>query len=308
MDKKEYLFKNSTSLSEEEKKSILAIIDEYGFSLSATVIYLVCETAVHLRKKKVKKISLSTKENKNLLIREALNLYTPFYRLSTPVQVLLQQAVPTDYEEVVKELDSFGISNLRKYYRAIIKAIIKYPREASSLNVFGTYSKKNVGVLDSKKLHNKELNSTITLAVEDYNVLKSIAEHSQLTVSLLISNTIKVLCDTEFYNRHTPENGEILREVILSPPRIPERYRQSKRIRTRYYLCDLKYSVQTIYIINKYHIPSLNDLAKRIVYFIIKSYQGETSLHKVRITDNEDYNETMLIRKAYRRELYADIR
>lgn len=310
MDKKEYRLTSTVYLSREEKKSISDIVDEYGFCLPATVLHLARETAAYFKKKKVTDyaVGLDRRNSKGRLIREALDLYAPFYITKNFVPIKFEHSVPVDPEEVGKELNNFGISNLPKYYRAIIRAIIKYPREASSIKVFGVYSKKGVGILDTKKLYNKKIKTVITLPMEDNDVLNSIASSSGCDILPLIGNVVKTLCDTEFYNGHTPENGEVFREIILSPPRVLDGNGQGKYGRIPVCLSDLKYSVQAIYIINKYHIPSLNDFIKRIAYFIIKSYRGEISLRRVRIIDNEDYNETRLIRKAYRRELYADNR
>lgn len=308
MDKKEYNAVLTINLSRSEKKKILELSEKYGFSIAPTVYYLAYETAVFFSKKKNADYHLGLNKNtpKLLLIQEALYQYQPFHRLKDSTCIERPHTIPVDPAIISARLEKAGILNAGNYYKAIVRSIIKHPYEASVIKVFGVHSQKNNGILNARKLENSPLRAMVNLPVEVYEILKEISSNSGCSMSFLINSTLKLLCDTEFNNYHTPENGDIFKKVILLPPRITESNKHCKYGRLSIFLSDLKYSVQVKCIINKYGIPTVADLIKRIVYFIIRSYKGEIMLHNVRITDEEDYNETKLIRKAYRRELYGN--
>lgn len=293
------------SSSRNDKKRIMRISEEYGFSLFPTVLYLAHETVKLLKRKDIVNyhVGLNTVIPKHLIIRDALYSYKPFHKGVDSVTIGGKCTIPFTLEELSKGLEEIGISMMGKYFNSIVKSIIKHPYEASIIKVFGVYTKKHTPVLNAKNLKNTRLTTTLNLPEETYNIMKEISLRSGRSMSSMIKDTVFILCDTEFNNGRTPENGDIFKRVILKPPRVAEGNKHCKYGRLGVSIFDLKYSVQTKCLIEKYGIPSIRDLLKRIVYCIIKSYKGEIHLNTVRIIDNDDYNETRMVRDAYRKEL-----
>lgn len=306
---KEYTFLFSVSLSPREKKLISDISNRYQISLSATVIYLAKETIAILKKHAPSECACGVYATpKRKIIYEALRLYTPFKRYKSPVFIALKHTVPVSPDEIEDGLNKLGILNIGFYYRAIIQAIIRYPIEASKIKVFGVYARKNLSVLNVSNMENTLARTTVNLDMETYEVFKEIARNAGESMNALVGNMAKAVCDTEFENLQyvSERNAKAFRKIVLKTLRFIEFNKGCKYGRVNVFIGDLKYSVQIKYLLSKYNIPSLNDFFKRIIYFIIQANKGDICLEKVRIEDNEDYNEIRLIRNAYRRELYAD--
>lgn len=305
----EYIFYFQVSLSPRENKAISDISEKYQISLSATVIYLAKET-VSILKKHPASVSTSGANSvpKRKIIYEALKLYAPFKRYQRPAPITLKHIVPVNPDKIEDGLNKLGILNVGFYYRAIIQAIIKFPYEASKIKVFGVYAKKSISVSNVPGMGNTYARTTVNLDIETYEVFKGIAQNAGQSMSALVGNMARVICDTEFENLQytSMENAKAFRKVVLKTLRITEYNKGCEYGRVNVWIGDLKYSVQIKCLLSKYGIPSLNDFFKRIIYFIIKAYKGNIRLEKVRIEDEDDYNEIRLIRNAYRRELYAD--
>lgn len=306
---KEYTYLVQVSLSPREKKIISDISDKYQISLSATVIYLAKETVALLKKYAPSECACGVNATpKRKIIYEALKLYTPFKRYKRSVFIKLKHVVPVSPDEIEDGLNKLGILNVGFYYRAIIQAIIKFPYEASKIKVFGVYAKKSISVSNVPGMGNTYARTTVNLDIETYEVFKGIAQNAGQSMSALVGNMARVICDTEFENLQytSKENAKAFRKVVLKTLRITEYNKGCEYGRVNVWIGDLKYSVQIKCLLSKYGIPSLNDFFKRIIYFIIKAYKGNIRLEKVRIEDEDDYNEIRLIGNAYRRELYAD--
>lgn len=306
MSNKVYEVHFQLSLSRNDKKKIMELSEEYGFSLFPTILYLAHET-VKLLKRKDKEnysVGLNTQIPKHLIIKDALYSYKPFYRGCNSIGICGKHTIPFTLEELSKGLEEIGISMMGRYFNSIVKSMIKHPYEASIIKVFGVYTKKGTSILNAKNLKNTRITTTLNLPEETYNIMKEISSNSGRGMSSMIKDIVTILCDAEFNNGSTPENGDIFKRVILKPPCIAEYNKHCMYGRVSVSIFDLKYSVQTKCLIEKYGIPSIRDLFKRIVYCIIKSYKGEIHLSSVRIIDNDDYNETRMVRNAYRKELF----
>lgn len=275
--------------------------DEYGFCTSGIIFHIAYCTACELLKRKQISATLSPK---NTISRYALDLYRPFsFNIANPEKFSISYTLNFTGDSLKEKLKQVGILEPILFFTAIARAIIKYPYDASRVKILGVYTKKKINVLRTKGYRNTIINSTINLPIEVYDVFKEMAQKNNSSMNGLIVEVVKSICNIDFNNNTFTENHKVFRKVILKPARVVERNKHCQYGRICLHISDIRLSVQLKAVIEKYSIPSITDLAKRIVYFILSVHNGDVKLNTVAITDNDDYNETRLVRDAYRKEL-----
>lgn len=289
------------ALKKSENQKIKQLQDAYGFCVSAIVFHV----AHYVARKLVRKESLcATQSPKETICRYALDIYRPFsLNTNKPVPYSICYSFGFTYDELKDNLKQAGILEPCLFLAAIVKAIIKFPYDASRIKIQGVYTKKKTSISVVKGLLNNKINGMLNLPVEVYDLLKEIAQKSNSSMRGMVVEVLKSICNIEFNNRTFTENHKVFKKVILRPARVIERNKHCQYGRLNISVSDIRLSVQVKAIIEKYGIPSIVDLLKRIVYFILAVHSGDVKLNTVRIEDNDDYNETRLVRDAYRKEL-----
>lgn len=291
----------SIVLKKGEKRKLMELQDEYGFCASAIIFHIAYCTACDLLKGKAISATLSPK---NTISRNALDLYRPFsFNVSNPESLSISHILNFTNDSLREKLKQVGVLEPVLFFAAIARAIIKCPYDASRVKILGVYTKKNINVLRTKGYRNSKIRSTINLPVEVYDVFKEIAQKNNSSMNSMIVEVVKSICNIDFNNNTFTENHKVFRKVILKPARVVERNRHCQYGRVSLYVSDIKLSVQFKAVIEKYSIPSITDLVKRIIYFILSVHNGDVKLNTVVITDNDDYNETRIVRDAYRKEV-----
>lgn len=289
------------TLKKSEKKKILQLRDEYGFNISAIVIHVAHYIAC--RKLKGKDIR-SSDSNNSAIARYALDLYRPFsLSIKNAEELSLSYLANYSRESLYSQLKQVGILEPCLLFAAIVRTVIKYPYEASRIRVLGIYSAKHCCISQVKRLSNSKVNTTLNLPVEVYDTFKDIAQRNNSNMRSMIRDVVKSVCSIEFRNGSFTENHKVFKKLILKPARIVEQNMHGQYGRITVAISDLRLSVQLKAVIEKYGIPSIRDFFKRIVYFIISVHSGDVKFTTVRIEDNDDYNETRMVRDAYRKEL-----
>lgn len=289
------------TLKKSEKKKILQLRDEYGFNISAIVIHVAHYIAC--RKLKGKDIR-SSDSNNSAIARYALDLYRPFsLSIKNAEELSFSYLANYSRESLYSQLKQVGILEPCLLFAAIVRTVIKYPYEASRIRVLGIYSAKHCCISQVKRLSNSKVNTTLNLPVEVYDTFKDIAQRNNSNMRSMIRDVVKSVCSIEFRNGSFTENHKVFKKLILKPARIVEQNMHGQYGRITVAISDLRLSVQLKAVIEKYGIPSIRDFFKRIVYFIISVHSGDVKFTTVRIEDNDDYNETRMVRDAYRKEL-----
>lgn len=289
------------SLKRSEKRKIIELQEEYGFCTSAIVLHIAYHTSCLLIKKKSPSAICSPKET---ICRYALDLYRPFSFTIAKAEIFrIGYSFSFTYEKLKDKFKQAGILEPCLFFAAIVRAIIKYPYDASRIKIQGVYTKARTSISQVKGLRNTTLHTTINLPVEVYNVLKEIALKNNSSMNGMIIETLKSICNIDFNNYTFTENHKVFSKVILKSARIIEKNMHCQYGRLNIFSSDIRLSVQMRAIIEKYGVPSINDLLKRIVYFIISVHNGDIKLNSVTILDNEDYNNTRMVRDAYRKEV-----
>lgn len=291
----------TVALKKSEKRKIMELQEEYGFCTSNLVFHIAHYAADSLLKKKQIQAIQSPKST---IIRYALDLYRPFsIRMDTSEAFGLGYSCDFTYDALKDNLKQAGILEPCLFFAAIVRAIIEFPYDASRIKMRGVYTKKKASIAVVKRLQNRKYYTTLNLPVEVYGQFKAIAQKSNSSMNRMVIDALKSICNIEFNNRTFTENNKVFKKAILKPARIVEHNMHGKYGRLGIGISDIKLSVQVIAVIEKYGIPSAADLLKRIVYFIIAVHKGEIKLNNVQIEDNDDYNETRMVRDAYRKEL-----
>lgn len=298
----ETLINAAVSLKKSERQKIIKLIEDYGFSVSAIVFHMAYYTACSLLKRRCTLSSGQTPRGK--ICRYALDLYRPF---STPIAMsepfTMGCTCPFTYDGLKDKLKQVGIWEPGLFFAAIVRAIIKLPHEASVLRIRGVYTKRKSSITVVKRLPNKTFRGNATLPVEVRAQLKEIAQKTNSSVTGMFREVLQGICDIEFNNSTFTENHKVFKKLILNPTRIVKNYKYCPQGYLCIVLSDIKLSVQVMAMIEKYGIPSVSDLLIRIAYFILAVHNDEVQLNNVQIEDNDDYNETRLVRDAYRKEL-----
>lgn len=296
-----YKMETTVALKKSEKRKIMELQEEYGFCASAIIFHIAHYAACSLIKKKTFSIASS---HKDIICRYSLYLYQPFsFNIKNPEMYGISYSFNFTYEALKEKLKQAGILEPCLFFASIVRTIIKFPDIASRIKIQGVYTNRKCNVLKAKGLRNTILNTTINLPIEVYDVLKEIALNNNSSMRSMVIEVLKSLCNIDFNNYTFTENHKVFKKVILKPARIIEHNKHCKYGRLTITTSDLRLSVQMRAIIEKYSIPSINDLLKRIVYFIISVHNGDVKLNSVNILDNEDYNNTRMVRDAYRKEV-----
>ncbi len=287
------------SLKKSEKKKMLALQEEYGFCISAIVLNVAYRMADRLIKNKPVGYN-------NMIGKCALELYKPFCARNNNRELyVLNYSCKFSYDQLKDRLKEAGILKPNVFFASIIRAIIKYPNDASRIKILGVHTKKGDSILVAKRnsTNNRTINSTINLPEESYNLLKEIAQRNGSSVRGMVVNVIKSICNIYFNNNSFTENSKTFKKVILYPPRVIEGNMHCKYGRFPFSTSDVRLSVQMKAVMEKYGIPSISDFIKRIAYFIILVDNGDVKLTTVRIIDNADYNEERMTRNAFKNEV-----
>lgn len=300
-DMETFKINTTVSLKKSEKRKMLALQEEYGFCISAIVLNVAYRMADGLIKNKqmCKRISCS-----NMIGKCALELYKPFCARNNNLEhYALNYSCKFSYDKLKDRLKEAGILEPNIFFASIIRAIIKYPNDASRIKILGVHTKRCNSILRAKKINNRTINSTINLPEESYNLLKEIAQRNGSSVRGMVIEVVKSICDIYFNNNSFTENSKTFKKVILYPPRVIEGNMHCKYGRFPFSTSDVRLSVQMKAVMEKYGIPSIRDFIKRIAYFIILVDNGDVKLTTVRIIDNTDYNEERMIRNAFKNEV-----
>lgn len=292
----------AVSLKKSERQKIIKLIEDYGFSVSAIVFHMAYYTSRALLTG-TRGLS-SGKTPRHRICRYALDLYRPF---SVPIMgsepFTMGCTCPFTYDGLKDKLKQVGIWEPGLFFAAIVRAIIALPHDASVLRIRGVYTKRKSSITVVKRLPNKTFRGNSTLPVEVRVQLKEIAQKTNSSVNGLFREVLQGICDIEFSNSTFTENHKVFKKLILNPTRIVKNYKYCPQGYLCIVLSDIKLSVQVKAVIEKYGIPSVSDLLLRIAYFILAVHNGEVKLNTVQIEDNDDYNETRMVRDAYRKEL-----
>lgn len=289
------------TLEKSEKKKILQLRDEYGFNISAIVIHVAHYIAC--RKLKGKDIK-SSDSNNSAIARYALDLYRPFsLSIKNAEELSLSYLANYSRESLYSQLKQVGILEPCLLFAAIVRTVIKYPYEASRIRVLGVYTAKYCCISQVKRLNNSKVNISLNLPVEVHDTFKDIAQRNNSSMRSMVRDVVKIICSIDFSDDSFTENHKVFKKLILKPARIVEQNTNGQYGRVDVVISDLRLSVQLKAVIEKYGIPSIRDFFKRIVYFIISVHSGDVKFTTVRIEDNDDYNESRMVRDAYRKEL-----
>lgn len=289
------------ALKKSEKKKILQLRDEYGFNISAIVIHVAHYIAYSKLKGKILSIGNS---NIGSIARYALDLYRPFsLSIKNAEDLHLSYMVQFTKDSLYDQLKQAGVLEPCLLFAAIVRTVIKYPYEASRIKIQGVYTAKNASITQVKRLTNSNTTVVMNLPVEVYGTFKDISQRNNSNMRSMIRDVVESVCSIDFSNGSFTENHKVFKKLILKPARIVEQNMHGQYRRVTVAISDLRLSVQLKAVIEKYGIPSINDFFKRIVYFIISVHSGDVKFTTVRIEDNDDYNETRMVRDAYRKEL-----
>lgn len=298
----ETLINSAVSLKKSERRKIMKLKEDYGFSVSTIVFHMAYYTACSLLKMRCTLSSSQTPRNK--ICRYALDLYRPFSTcIGKSESFTMGCTCAFTYDELKDKLKQVGIWEPGLFFAAIVRAIIKFPHEASVLRIRGVYTKKKSSIAVMKRLPNKAFRGSAILPAEVCTQLKEIAKKTNSSVTGMFRAALQSICDIVFNNSTFIENHKVLKKVILNPARVIEANKHCQHGYLCIVISDIKLSVQVISVIEKYGIPSVSDLLKRIVYFIIGVHKGEIKLNTVQLEDNDDYNEKRMVRDAYRKAL-----
>lgn len=288
-------------LKKDKKRKLMELQDEYEFCTSGIIFHIAhCVACKLLKGKKI----FDKRNPKNTISRYALDLYRPFsFNTANPEKFNISYILNFTGDSLKEKLKQVGILEPNLFFAAIARAIIKYPYDASRVKILGVYTKKGLNLLRTKMYRNTKIYSTINLPIEVHDVFKEIAKKNNSSMNSMIVEVVKSICNIDFNNNTFTENHEVFRKVILEPARVVERNKHCQYGRTKLCISDICLSVQFKAVIEKYSIPSISDFVKRIVYFILSVHNGDIKLNTVAITDNDDYNETRMVRDAYRKEL-----
>lgn len=299
-----YTIRTTINVTGDEYKELNRIQEQYNISIPIFAIHLLTHIANRLSiSKQTGKHSFGAFKTADFLAIKSLSEYRPFEECEKgKLNFYIYSSIDISYDELKVKLANVGILKASRLLLAILRALIKYPDKAAKTTLSGVLIKRRVHPYCTVRYSDISFRMNISLSGEFYDEIKEISKSGGLSMSKLIANALRTLCDVVFNNGRHVENEKLLREYVLNYAGTTPigRYGTKPLIVT---IQDIKYSVQILAIMEKYGIPGKAELMSRVVRFIIAGHRGIVSLNQIHIDDDSDYNETKMVRNAYRKEV-----
>lgn len=288
-------------LTSEEHNRLREVENQYEISTSAFVLNMALVISERLAKRQYHVRGRSPFET---IALSALYDYHPFAEsIKGSISYTLKTTMKLSFSELKEKIHCVGIQNHSQFFVSLLRALINAPEIASRIKIAGTYTKRYVKSQVFDRYANSNVYEIIYLGEGIRDELKHISVHAHKSMTSMIKDVIKVLCDIEFKEGYFVVNEAVFIENILTKERHIEKKGIVYNQPFGYRIVDAKLYVQMLAVMEKYGIPGKQDFYRRVVDFIIQAYKGDISLSPVLVDDDSDYNETRMIRNAFRKEL-----
>lgn len=209
--------------------------------------------------------------------------------------------------ELAKQLLNHGfrlVSLCKAFYGVLLKC------DVNSIPTRSTQDGFILTPISAKRvfnLKNRPLDFTIRISEPVFQKLNEIATRNETSAYRIIARAVDTIISIEYEKDTFIENGDIIRENILTYNRKVANV--TGRCGISFNMRKISRGVRVLLLLEKYGIPGISEFFHRIIRFILLSHSGEILLSRIHVNDDSDYNETRIIRNDLRKEvLYAATR